>query len=131
MQAPGSERATQSFLLRLVASFTAGMGHLVSLSLAVLVVVFSVPLVGSLADWMVMHRGSTSTGLRPFLETNPDAPPPSCVASACVMATLPLQRVRQVGGEGSVTVTARMLWPVPVVIQASPGTYLEVVGAVD
>lgn len=28
-------------------------------------------------------------------------------------------------------VTARMLWPAPVLIEASPGTYLEVVGASD
>lgn len=92
MPAPASERAARFSLLRLLARFTAGMGKLAAISLALLVMVLSVPLAGSLADWMVRHRGGTSSGVRPFLWTDPDAPPPTCVATACGMATLPLQR---------------------------------------
>jgi hypothetical protein len=117
--------------LRLIARITAGMGRLAMLLLALIVIAFSVPMVGILADWMVVHRGSTADGVLSYQWVDSDITPLSCSGLACGMATLPLSSGRQVGGVGSAMVTARMVWPTPALIEASPNSYLEVVGAID
>lgn len=131
MPDPASDRAAWFSPLRLVARFTAGMSQLATTGLVLLVMLMVMPLVGSMADWMVKQRAGTTSGVRPFVWVDSDRLPPNCVGAACGMATLPLQTGRQVGGAGSAMVTARILWPTPVVIDASPGTYLDVVGAID
>lgn len=102
-----------------------------STGLVLFAMLMLIPLVGGIADWMVKHREGTTGGVRPFVWVDSDAAPPTCVATACGMATLPLQKGRQVGGADSALVTARILWPAPIVIEASPGTYLEASGAMD
>lgn len=126
-----ADRADPFSLLRLLARFTAGLGQLATTGLTLLPLLLLVPLVGSVADWMVKQRAGTSQGVRPFLWVDADASAPSCVAAACAVATLPMRMNRQVGGAGSTMATARILWPAPLVIEASPGTYLDVVGAID
>ncbi len=131
MRAPTADRAARFSPLRLMARLTAGMSQLAVTGLALFAMLLAVPMVGAMADWMLKHREGTAGGVRPFVWEDFDAPPPTCVAAACGMATLPLEMGRQVGGAGSVTVTAHILWPAPQVIDASPGTHLQVVGAID
>ena len=99
--------------------------------LAVLVIVLFQSAVGPVADWMAKQRQSTNEGLRRFQWLDSGAPPASCVGPACGMAAVPLSTARQVGGPGSATVTVRMLWPAPVLIEAGPGRHLVAVGATD
>ncbi|MBK9216959.1 MAG: hypothetical protein IPL70_00010 [Uliginosibacterium sp.] len=89
------------------------------------------PLVGSVADWMVENRNNANDGMRQFQWTDSDEQEPGCVGAACGMATVPLRTSRQVGGAAGTLVTARIRWPAPVVIEARSGTYLEVVDAID
>ncbi len=131
MRSPTSGQVAGFSPLRVVARVGAGMGRLLTVALALVVMLFFVPLVGNLADWMVMHPAGTSDGVRSFHWVDSGAPPPTCSGPACGMATLPLTTSRQVGGPGTAMVTARILWPAPTVIDAGPDAYLEVVGATD
>jgi hypothetical protein len=126
-----SDRAARFSPLRLIARATAGMSQLAMAGLALLAMLVFVPLVGTVADWMVKHREGTTGGVRPFQWVDSNKLPPTCVGPACGMASLPLDAGQQVGGAGSAMVTARIIWPAPVLIDASPGTYLDVVGAID
>jgi len=101
------------------------------LGLVLLSVPLWVSLAGVLADAMARRNQSSSDGVRPFRWVQADAAPASCVGQACGPASLPLHRGRQVGGAGSARVTARMLWPAPLLFDASPGTYLQAVGTSD
>ena len=131
MHAPPADRLARFSPLRLLARLTAGMSHIATTGLTLFSLLLLIPAVGALADWMVKHRGGTADGVRPFVWADPDATPATCVAAACGMATLPIQTGRQVGGPGSETVTARILWPAPVVINANPGDFLRIVGMAD
>jgi hypothetical protein len=118
-------------LLRMIARFTAGLSHFAAIALMLLVIMLSVPLVGAMADWLVKQREGTKTGVRPFLWKDSDAPPPGCVGKACGMASLPMTSYKQVDGNNSPAVIARMRWPAPVQVEASPDAYLEVVGVTN
>ena len=131
MRDPTSDHVATFSPLRLLVRVGAGMGRLAATVLVLVVLLFLVPLVGGLADWMVLQPGSASGGVRSFQWVDSGAPPPSCSGAACGMALLPLSIGRQVGGNGSAMVTARILWPAPQVIDSGPDAYLEVVGATD
>jgi hypothetical protein len=127
-----SSAGTEGFsFLRMLARFTAGMGTTAAIGLALMALALAVPMVGALADWLVKQNQNTKNSVRSFLWVDSDKQPPGCVGLACGVATLPTRTFKQVGGADSTLVTARLRWPAPLLIEASPGTYLEVVGARD
>lgn len=131
MSSPASKRSHWLAPVRLIARVTSGLSRIAVLGLAIIGIMLLGPSAVIVADWIALHQFGASSGLRPFLWEDFEAPAPPCVAAACGMATLPLQAKRQVGGAGGVIVSARILWPAPLVIDASPNTYLQAVGAED
>lgn len=131
MHDQASDRVMSRSPLMLLVRATASMSRVATTGLALLFVPLFVSLVGVLTDWKLQQSESTTDGVRSFQWVETDSVKPTCVGPACGMATLPMHTARQVGGAGSSKVTARILWPSPMVIDASPGTYLEAVGATD
>jgi hypothetical protein len=118
-------------MLRLFARFTSGLSRLTVILLTLLGLILLVPITGATADWLVKQNEGNKKGVRPFLYAFSDTSPPICVGNACNLSTLPITSLIQPGGEASIAAAAHILWPAPVLIQASPDTYLEVVGATD
>jgi hypothetical protein len=112
-------------LLRLIARFTAGLSQLAVMGLTVLTLMLAVPLAGVTADWLVKQRETTKSGVRSFVSKESDSAASNCLGTACGMATLPMTTYRQVGGTNSTAVTARIRWPSPISVSASPGAYFE------
>jgi hypothetical protein len=117
--------------LTLLARASAGMSRGVRVGLVLLSIPLWVSLTGVVADALAERNESASDGVRPFRLKQVSAAAPSCVGQACGLATLPLHRGKQLGGASSTRVTARLMWPAPLLFDASPGTYLQAVGASD